>query len=146
MRMQERLPAIDAHLGYAADRHGRGVAYARLVRRQAEDGAGERLLRVPFRAQRFAGLDGREVGYAALAAVADLLHDRGVTVASFNLIDGQLIADVNEHRDVPLPLVIPYVRLGCALNRFASYSLQASSDAEDLAQRARAEVALHEAA
>ena len=141
MRMRERPSAIDAHLGYAANRHGRGIAYARLT-----SSTSERLVRVPFRAQRFAGLDAREVGYAALTAVAELLHERGISVASFNVIDRQLIDDVTQRRDVPLPLVLPYVRLGCALNRFSSYTLGMSMNAEDLTQRARSEVALHEAA
>lgn len=146
MRKRERPSPIDAQLGYAADRDGRGIAYVRLVPRRDEDTAGERLVRVPFRAQRFAGLDAREVGYAALTAVSELLHERGVTAATFYLSDGQLVTEVNEHRDVPLALVIPYVRLGCALNRFTSFRLDCSPDPEDLAQRARAEVALLEAA
>lgn len=141
MRMRERPSAIDARLGYAADRNGRGIAYVRLG-----SAAGERLVRVPFRVQRFAGLDAREVGYAALTAVAALLQDRGLTDAAFHVSDEQFVGDVNEHRDVPLVLVIPYVRLGCALNRFASFRLACSPDAEDLVQRARAEVALLEAA
>jgi hypothetical protein len=104
------------------------------------------LVRVPFRAQRFAGLDAREVGYAALTAIADMLHERGMSSATFHLSDAQLVEDVSQHRDVPLALVLPYVRLGCALNRFDSLKLETSSSAEDLTQRARAEVALHEAA
>jgi hypothetical protein len=146
VQTRERPCAIDAHLGYAADRNGRGVAYIRLAVQRAQDDRGEALVRVPFRAQRFAGLDAREVGYAAMTAVADLLHARGISVASFRIADEQLIDDVNQHRDVPLPLVIPYVRLRCALNRFTQFSLEASVDAADLIQRARAEVALHEAA
>lgn len=137
MMMREAPLVIDAHLGYAADRNGRGVAYIRLASRVA---------RVPFRVKRFAGLDAREVGYAALTAAADLLHERRFAAVAFHVGDDQLIDDITQHRDVPLPLVLPYVRLRCSLNRFGSFVLDRSSDAEDLTQRARAEVALHEAA
>lgn len=131
---------VQAQLGYAADRLGDGVAYARLTTR-----AGERLVRVAFRVQRFEGLGGREVGYAALTAVATMLRERGVERASFGLADDELVADCNEHRDVPPPLVLPYVRLRCALNRFAEYALRAGGD-DDLEARARAELVLHSAA
>jgi hypothetical protein len=74
-----------------------------------------------------------------------MLRERGVDRVSFGLTDPDLIADCNEHRDVPPPLVLPYVRLRCALNRFAGYALQATSD-PDLEARARAELVLHTAA
>lgn len=141
MRMRERPTAIDAQLGYAADGDGRGVAYARLG-----SSTGERLVRVPFRAKRFAGLDAREVGYAALTALSALLQERGIAVAAFHVSDAQFVSEVNDHLDVPPPLVIPYVRLGCALNGFTSFTLDCAPDAEDLTQRARAEVALLQAA
>jgi hypothetical protein len=137
----DRHPEIEAMVGYAADRRGTGVAYVRL-----RSGAGDRLLRVPFRVQRFAGLDQYEVGYAALTSVAAYLRDRGVARATFLLNDLRLVEDVQKRRDVPPPIELPYVRLCCTLNRFDSYHLRCSSDGEDLAQRARAEVALHEAA
>lgn len=134
-------PPIEATIAYAADRRGEGVAYARLG-----SGAGNRLLRIPFRAQRFAGLDAREVSYAALGAVASALLERGFSRTRFALSDEALIRDVNEHRDVPPPLVLPYVRLGCALNRFEEYALTLAGEDDDLLTRARAEVALHVAA
>ncbi len=127
-------------LGYAADRLGNGIAYARLTTR-----AGERLVRVAFRVQRFEGLHGREIGYAALSAVATMLCERGLERAAFFLGDPDLIADCTTHRAVPPPLVLPYVRLRCALNRFAEYALQAGEDL-DLETRARAELLLHTAA
>ena len=131
---------VQAQLGYAADAHGDGVAYARLTTR-----AGERLVRVAFRVQRFPGLEGREVGYAALTAIARMLRERGIERASFALGDATLVADFNERRGVPPPLVLPYVHLGCALNRFKAFELHAGGDA-DLAARARAELALNTAA
>lgn len=138
---KEQQGSIEVLLGHAADPVGNGVAYARLRSIQ-----GERLVRVPFRVQRFAGLDGREVGYAALNAIASLIRERGVERATFVLNDGQLVADLEEHRDVPPPIVLPYVRLRCTLNRFASHTLRVSTDGDDLAQRAKAEVAFHQAA
>ncbi|HUA09633.1 MAG TPA: hypothetical protein VMA98_10185 [Candidatus Acidoferrales bacterium] len=131
---------MQVQLGYAADRLGEGIAYARLTTR-----AGERLVRVAFRVQRFEGLCGREIAYAALTAVATMLRERGLERASFALSDADLVADCNEHRDVPPPLVLPYVRLGCALNRFAAYALRVNGD-PDLEARARAELVLHSAA
>lgn len=131
---------VQAQLGYAADRHGAGVAYARLTTR-----AGERLVRVAFRVQRCDGLDGREVAYAALTAVAAMLRGRGIERAAFTLRDADLVADCTEHRKVPPPLVLPYVRLGCALNRFAAYDIRVGSD-PDLDARAHAEAVLHSAA
>src|SRR5271166_1135937 len=128
---------VQAQIGYAADELGRGIAYTRLTSR-----TGERLVRVAFRVQRFTGLDGREVGYAAVCAVATLLHDHGLDKVRFLIPDNQLITDITERRDVPPPMVLPYVRLGCALNRLKEYALCPGSD-PDLSQRALAEVTLH---
>ena len=131
---------VQVQLGYAADRLGEGIAYARLTTR-----AGARLVRVAFRVQRFAGLDEREVSYAALTALAAMLCSRGVERAAFLLPDADLVSDCTTRRDVPPPLVLPYVRLRCALNRFAEYTLRAGAD-PDLEGRARAELLLHSAA
>jgi hypothetical protein len=131
---------VRAQLGYAADPRGNGVAYVRLTSR-----TGERLVRVAFRVQRFAGLDGREVGYAALTVVADLLRSHGVERVEFSVPDVHLVADVNEHRDVPVPIVLPYVRLGCSLNPLREFTIAHGED-RDLSQRALSEVALQPAA
>lgn len=128
-----------AAIGYAADDTGNGVAYVR-----AGEGA-RSVLRVPFSVKRFPGLQGREVGYAALRAAAIALQKRGVVRASLHLEDDRLAGDLNERRDVPAPLTLAYVRLRCALNQFASYSVHQSAES-DLAQRARSELALHVAA
>jgi len=131
---------VQVQLGYAADREGNGIAYARLTTR-----AGARLVRVAFRVQRFEGLEGREIGYAALTAVAALLRERGLESVAFALADGELVTDCSAHRDVPPPLVLPYVRLRCALNRFKEYALHHGAD-PDLEGRARAELVLLSAA
>jgi hypothetical protein len=131
---------VQVQLGYAADRLGEGIAYARLTTR-----AGARLVRVAFRVQRFTGLDDREVAYAALTAIARMLRERGIERVAFTLADAALVADCSKRRGVPPPLVLPYVRLGCALNRFAGFELQTGDDA-DLTARARAELAFTTAA
>jgi hypothetical protein len=131
---------VQVQLGYAADRLGEGIAYARLTTR-----AGERLVRVAFRVQRYPGLSDREIAYAALTAVATMLCERGLERASFLVGDPDLIVDCTSHRDVPPPLVLPYVRLRCALNRFVEYQLCEGGD-PDLEGRARAELVLRSAA
>jgi len=138
---RDHEPPIEATIAYAADRRGEGVAYARL-----RSGSGHRLMRIPFRVQRYAGLEAREISYAALGAVATALLERGFSRTRFALADEALVRDVNERRDVPPPLVLPYVRLGCSLNRFAEYAVTLAGEDDDLANRARAEVALHTAA
>jgi hypothetical protein len=145
MRKHRRsaTPPLDAALGYAADERGYGVAYARLT-----TPGGEHLLRVSFRLGRGqAGSEYQRVaGYAALTAIAGELRRRGVESATFTLEDAQLVEDVTTHRPVPAPIVLPYVRLRCALNTFDRYALQVGNGAGDLAARARAEVALNVAA
>lgn len=141
MMHKSKPETIGVHLGYAADAAGEGIVYARL-----RSNAGERLVRAVFRVKRFAGLGEREVGYAALAAVAQLLIERRYERVEFALADTGLVDDLEHHRDVPPPLVLPYVRLRCSLNRFAKAGISMNAGHEDLAQRARSEVALRTAA
>jgi hypothetical protein len=131
---------MQAQVGFAADVPGNGIAYARLQTR-----TGERLVRVAFRVKRFDGLGGREIGYAALTAVATMLAQRGVSSVTFSVPDAELVQDLTQRRDVPPPLVIPYVRLGCALNRFASFAIERGED-PDLDGRTRAELFITTAA
>jgi hypothetical protein len=140
-RQRTSLQTVEAVVGYAADAGGYGVAYARVAAPTEEH-----LLRVPFSVRRGRDLNGREVGYGALAAIAGELRKRGVRNAVFGLDDPQLIEDLDAHRDVPEGLVLPYVRLRCALNQFTDSSLRLDGSGADLSQRARAEVALHVAA
>ena len=141
MRATDKHPRVEVQVGYAADRRGAGIGYARL-----RTAAGDRLLRVPFSVQRFAGMDDREVGYAAMTALSSYMRDRGIMRATFYLSDPRLIDDVQQRRDVPPPIALPYIRLGCALNRFESYELHCSHEGDDLTQRAVAELTLHHAA
>lgn len=139
-RKKQSGPAVIASLGYAADDRGHGVAYARIA---AE--SGEHLLRIPFRTGRASAVQEREAGYAALTATVNALRGRGVRRVCFRLEDTALIADLAEHRDVPPPIVLPYVRLRCALNQIEEFRFE-PAPASDLAQRARAEVVLNVAA
>jgi hypothetical protein len=132
---------IEATVAYAADPNGEGVAYT-AVRTPART---RLLLRVPFRVKRLPALSDREVGYAAVAAVSDVLRARGIKRVRIGVDDPDLLADVCERRKLPAALTLPYVRLGCALNRFTEHQLVPRTD-EDLAGRARAEALLHTAA
>lgn len=131
---------VQVQLGYSADRNGAGVVYARLSAR-----TGERLVRAAFRAQRFDALGDREVSYAAIAAIATVLREHKIDRVSFFVPDPRVIEDREQHRELPPPLVLPYVRLGCALNRLKQCELHFGAD-PDLDQRALAEVTLHTAA
>jgi len=142
MSIRKTAPLIEATLGYAADESGTGVVYAAV---QNPARSAPALLRLPFRVRRFAGLAGREVGYAAVAAVAAALRDRKVRRVRFAVPDGELVADVSERRTIPQALTLPYINLGCAINQFSECAVITTTD-DDLAGRARAEVALHIAA
>ena len=130
---------VTVAVGFDADEAGNGVAYAR-------PGAG-RTLRVPFSVRRYPALLSREVGYAALTAVAHALRDRGIQRTEFCIDDARLASDLREHRDVPAPLAVSYVRLRCALNQFREYRIADPPASEsDLTARARGDVAMHAAA
>ena len=131
---------VQVQVGYAADRQGAGVVYARLSAR-----TGVRLVRAAFRAQRYSALDDREVSYAALSAIATVLREHKIDRVAFFVPDQRLIDDRQQQRELPPPLVLPYVRLGCALNRLKQCELHFGAD-PDLDQRALAEVTLHTAA
>lgn len=133
---------VHAQVGFAADDAGQGVAYVRL----SLDESG-RILRVPFTVRRCAGLNGREVGYAALSAVGVVLQRRTIERVRIHVDDDQLVTDLHEHREVPAPLVLSYVRLRCTLNQFKDYDivLEATRDS-DVTMRARSEAAMHVAA
>ena len=129
---------VEATVAYAADSRGVGVAYTSV--RRGSNGAV--LLRVPFRVERYPALREREVGYAALTAVSKALRERGIHRIRLGVSDPDLVADVTQRRSVPPPLMLPYVRLGCTLNRFEEHQLVVASDDEGLHARALAEATL----
>lgn len=142
MNMRKLGPVVEATVGYAADRYGRGIAYLAIKR---SEHAAPLLLRASFLVKRYQGLGEREVGYAALAKASELLRERNVQRARFRVADPELVSDLMKHREVPPALMFPYVKLGCRINQFAEFQIEVAST-EDLAARARAELALHIAA
>jgi hypothetical protein len=87
----------------------------------------------------------RAVAYAALVTVARSLWKRGVTRAHFLMPDRRFVEEVTTRCDVPEALVLPYVRLRCALNAFHDVEIGTGAT-DELMQRAGAEVALNVAA
>jgi hypothetical protein len=143
MKMQRRKlpsPMVDAAIGYAAAPEGEGIAYARVVAAGAEH-----LLRLAFRVGHASALQPREAGYAAVTAVARALRARGLRNVRLCISDASLIADLKDRRELPPSIVIPNVRLRCALNALDDVRLEFAGE-NDLAQRARAEVILNAAA
>jgi hypothetical protein len=138
-RSLHRPTSARAALGYAAGTK-RGVAYVRL-----SGGEPESILRLPFDLAKTGGPAPREAGYAAVTAAVRALHRRGIRRLSLRVDDASLLADLAAHRDVPQAVVLPYVRLRCALNQFDDVELQSGAD-DDLTQRARAEIVTNVAA
>jgi hypothetical protein len=126
-----------------AERDGAGVAYAVV-------GGGGRgsAVRVGFSCRPLPALRGRDVGYAALDAVAAELQRRGLHRVLFAVDDEQLTLDLAQRRTLPSALIMPYVALRCTLNRFADARVEraAGNVTRDLATRARAELWLNVAA
>ncbi|MGB6521716.1 MAG: hypothetical protein WBE83_08095 [Candidatus Cybelea sp.] len=132
--------ASEVAIGYAVGPAGGGVAYASLERPGTHD-----VLRLPFRIRQTAPSTERAAGYAALVTVARAMHRLGVTRVRFVLPDEEFVREVASRSEVPDNLVLPYVRLRCALNALGAFEI-AAGPADDLMQRARAEVALNQAA
>jgi hypothetical protein len=132
--------ASEVAIGYAVGAAGGGVAYASFERAGASD-----VLRLPFRVRQIAPSTERAAGYAALVAVARAMHRLGVSCVRFVLADEEFVHEVASRSEVPDNLVLPYVRLRCALNALGGFEI-AAGPTDDLMQRARAEVALNQAA
>ncbi len=129
-------------VGFAAGSAG-GVAYAAL---RGANGA-ESIVRVGFRCRPLAALRGRDIAYAALAAVAEDLLRRDLRDIAFRIDDPELPADLAARRALPAALTVPYVALRCKLNRFRGVTVAyAEGASRDLTARARAEVSLNVAA
>ena len=131
-------PITDAHLAYAANGRGDGIAYV-----AGDEGAPRR---ISFRVERYPALLEREIGYAALIAAAESLRKAGHRRVRIAIGDRRIVDDLAARRDLPLPLSLLYVRLRCALNRFARAEVVYRPFDEDLLARSRAEVALSTAA
>jgi hypothetical protein len=138
-----RHRSADVALGYASDRSGTGIAYAAIA-----TGTGRATVKVPFSAVPLAGLDGREFGYAAVAAVGGYLRGRGFTRIRMRLADGPLVDDLNARGCVPPALALAYVKARCILHGFAVARVERGEPIEthDLETRARAEISLQPSA
>jgi hypothetical protein len=143
MRTRNKGRSAAVKIGYAADERGEGVAYA-LV----SDVGGEWTLRSAFRVRRVRGLGGREVAFAALAAVVAALRTRGTRALDIEVGDDTVAAEIEGRRPIPPALAMPYVTLRCALNGLGQARIRSVGGAAtaDLEARARAEVSLHVAA
>jgi hypothetical protein len=138
--MQKLGEVLEVEVGYAAGPAGSGVAYAALNGKR-----GREVVRLPFRIVGRRVLVERAVAYAALVTVARSLCKRGVTRAHFVMPDRRFVEEVTTRCDVPEGLVLPYVRLRCALNAFHGVEIVTGAT-DELMQRAAAEVALNVAA
>ena len=145
MARRAGLDEAVAAVGYAVRPDGAGVAYAILA------GAlhrGPEVLRVSFACTPLPAFKGRDVAYAAVTQIAAEFARRGDRVATFEVVDERLVADLAERRSLPQALAIPYVALRCQLNRLdgAAVVLCADGRCRDLEARARAEVSVAVAA
>jgi hypothetical protein len=138
-----RHRSADAAVGYAADSTGNGVAYAAIA-----TGTDRAVVKVTFGAVPLVALDGREFGYAAVAAVGSYLRSRGFTRIRIRLADEGVADDLNARRSVPPVLAMGYVKTRCVLHGFAVARVERGEPIEthDLEARARAEVALRTSA
>jgi hypothetical protein len=138
-----RNSAADVVIGFAHDGSGRGIAYAAIA-----DGRGRGVTRIPFSAVPLALYDGREIGYAAVAALGAELRRRGFVRVRVRLDDERVVRDLAAPALVPPALGMPYVRARCALNGFVAARVERADPREvaDLAARARAELSLRTAA
>jgi len=130
---------LEVTIAYAANRHGDGVAYAAVA-------GDEQPLRVTFEVERRPALQDREVGYAALLAIAGVLASRRARNVRMSIPDERVVLDLAERRPLPLALALLYVQLKCCLNTFARAEVLAGPRLDDLENRARAEVELAAAA
>jgi len=138
-----RNSAADVLVGFAYDGSGRGIAYAAIA-----NGSGRGVMRVPFSAKPLALHDGREFGYAVVAALGAELRRRGFARIRVRLGDERVVRDLASPALVPPALGMPYVRARCALNGFAAARVERADPREiaDLEGRARAELQLRTAA
>jgi hypothetical protein len=136
-------PAADVALGYAADPDGSGVAFAAV-----HTGTTSSVVRVPFRVNRLTGLDGREIGYAAVAAVGSHLRSRGFGRVRLRVADSHVVDELSGTKIIPSALAMPYVAARCVLHGFTTVRIECaqSVDVADLTNRAIAEANLHVAA
>src|SRR3979411_1998937 len=99
-----RHRSADVAVGYSADRTGNGIATLAIAR-----GSGRTVAKIPFSAPPLAALDGREFGYAAVAAAGGYLRGHGFTRVRLRLPDEAVVDDLNARGIVPPALAMAYV-------------------------------------
>ena len=139
MKQPTRHRSADVAVGYAASPAGHGIAYAAIA-----TGTGRGVVRIPFTAAPLAALEGREFGYAALAAVATYLRGRGFTRVRLRLADGVVVDELTGRRPVPPALSMAYVKTRCTLHGFALARVERGEpiETEELSAKARADAGL----
>jgi hypothetical protein len=138
-----RHRSADVAVGYASDRTGRGIAYAAIA-----TGKGRAVAKIPFGLSPLPALEGREVGYAAVAAVSAHLRGQGFTRVRLRIGDELVVDDLNARRAVPPALAMAYVKTRCVLHGFALARVERAEPIEthELQARAHAELASRTAA
>ncbi len=134
-----RHRSADVAVGYSADVAGNGIAYLAIA-----TGTGRSVAKVPFSASPLAALEGREFGYAAVAAAGGYLRGHGFTRVRLRLAAEAVVDDLNSRGAVPPALAMAYVKTRCVLHGFAAARVERGEPIEthDLETRARAEIAL----
>ena len=120
-----RNAAADVIVGFAHDGSGQGIAYAAVA-----NGTGRGVMRVPFSTVPLALYDGREFGYAAVAALGAELRRRGFARIRVRRGDERVVRDLSAPARVPPARGMPYVRARCALNGFASARVERADPRE----------------
>ncbi len=136
-------PAADVAVGFAADAQGKGIAYAAI-----STGSSAGTVRLTFSAPPLAGLDGREQGYAAIAAVAAHLKVRGFVRVRLRVSDARVVSELAGAGSPPKALAMAFVKIRCALHGLGAARLEVADPVavDDLTARAQAEVSLNVAA
>jgi|GEM_PF-5924290 len=107
---------------------GRGRLNARLSQGPLELGR----LDLGFTYQAQPEIHGREASYAAATALARRLADMGLRRVELLGPDGELAEDVVTRRRLPAALTVPYITLGCAMNRFLESRIGVAEPAASL--------------
>ena len=136
-RSTTRHRSADVAVGYAADGAGVGYAYAIVG-----TGAGRGEVRVPFTCRPLAALEGREAGYAAVAAVAAHLRGRGYTRVRLRFGHAGVVDELSGRVAAHPALAMAYVKTRCALHAFAVARVERAEpvEIEELTARARADI------
>ncbi len=135
--------AADVAIGYGIDERGRGIVFATIA-----TGTASRVVRLSFAATPAPALEGREAGYAAIAAIGHYLKRHGFGRVRIRLADERVARELNGMTTPPKALAMAYVRVRCLLHGLGLARLEVAQPIEvrDMQARATAEITLHVAA